>query len=269
MDATGSMLVVEVVPTVATTASGAMPLARSSAIAARNASGRMRKLLVRRDPAQGALAQAEGHHRLVVRRVRLLGRVDAIRRQAAAREAQRADVRHGRLPRRRQRVQGGDGGGVVDHAFELGRQPEQLPQPAERHLFQLGRRRRRAPEHGLHVQGARQQLRQHAGRAAGDGEVGEEAGMVPVRDAGQEDALEVGEDGVERLAGLRGGRRELRADLPRPGAGQHGVAVVLTEVGRDPVDEVAPVTPELVRRHVAEGVRRLRRHPARRRARTP
>ncbi len=44
MAATGSTLVVDVVPTVATTATGRKPAARSSAIAARSAPGGMRKL---------------------------------------------------------------------------------------------------------------------------------------------------------------------------------------------------------------------------------
>ena len=61
-------------------------------------------------------------------------------------------------------------------------------------LFELGRRRRRPPQHRLLVERGRQELGEHARRAAGDREVGEEARMVPVREAGHEHALEVGED---------------------------------------------------------------------------
>ena len=48
--------------------------------------------------------------------------------------------------------------------------------------------------------------------------------MVPVRDAGHQHALEVGEDGVEGLAvgGRVGGER--RGDLAGPDLREHGIA---------------------------------------------
>ena len=222
------------------------------------------------DPLQGALPEPQRHHGLVDRRVRMLGQVDPARRQlGASRQPAGADVRDGRLAGRGQRVQARHRGRVVDHPLERGRQPQQLPQPAQGDFLQLGRGGRGAPQHRLHVEGRGQQLRQHARPAPGDGEVGEEAGVVPVGDAGQEMTLEVREDRVERRARLRRGGGQPLADLAGRGARQDRVAVVLAQVGGDPVDEGVSVAPEFLRPHVAERARAISRHPGRSRVRTP
>ena len=197
-----------------------------------SASGRMRNSASAGIRAQRVVAEAEQDHRLVDRRVRVLAAVDA---DAGAGRRARPGPRArtsgtARLARGGERVQRRDRRRVVDHALERVGQAEQLPQPAERHLLELGRRRRGAPQHRLLVERGGQELGEDAGRAAGDGEVGEEAGMVPVRDAGQDDALEVGEDRVERLAVLGrarrervgGSRRAVRAKGPDSGPGVRG-----------------------------------------------
>ena len=116
-----------------------------------------------------------------------------------------ANVRDGRLACRHKRVHRGDGCGVVDDTFECVRQADQLPQPAERHGFELGRRRRGPPQHRLLIERRRKELGEDAGRAGGDCEIREEAGMVPVRQAGHEHALEVGHDRLERFTVLGSG----------------------------------------------------------------
>ena len=113
--------------------------------------------------------------------------------------------------RRDERVHGRDRRRVVDHAFESVGQADQLAEPAERDRLELGGGRRRAPQHRLLVERGRQKFGEDAGRARRDGEVREEARMVPVGEAGHEHALEVGHDGVERLRLLRRRGRKRRA----------------------------------------------------------
>jgi hypothetical protein len=62
-----------------------------------------------------------------------------------------------------------------------------------------------------------QHLGHHTGRGSRDGEIGEEAGVVPVRHAGQKDALEVVEDRVYRF----GSRRRCGGELPGDVTGRH------------------------------------------------
>ena len=186
---TGSTLVVEVVPTVATTAIGTMPAARSSAMARCERVGPHAEIGVRRHAAKAVVAEAEQDHRLVDRRVRLVGAVDAVARQLGpARHPRCPHAGDRRLARRRQRVQARDRRRVVDDAFEGVGQAHQLTQPPERHLLEFGHRRRGPPQHALRVERGGQQLRQHARPAARDGEVGEEAGVVPVGDARERSA---------------------------------------------------------------------------------
>ena len=54
-------------------------------------------------------------------------------------QATRANVRNGRVTRRRERVKRGDRGRIVDDALEARRQAEQLSQPPQHDLFQLRR----------------------------------------------------------------------------------------------------------------------------------
>ena len=76
-------------------------------------------------------------------------------------------------------------------------------------------RRRGAPEEADLVERRGEQLGEDAGLGGGVGEVGEEARVLPVRDARQEDLVEVAQHRRERLRLL--GRRsgQLRADLAR------------------------------------------------------
>ena len=164
--------------------SACRPAARSSAIAAAQRVGPHAERVVGRDLHDGLVAEAEQDDGLVDRRVRLVRAVDAQPRHVvAAREPVRAHAGHAPLARRRQRVQRRDRRRVVDDALERVGQAHQLPQPAERDRLEFGRRRRRAPEHRLLVERRRQELGEHAGRAGGNREVGQEPRVVPVRQA--------------------------------------------------------------------------------------
>ena len=81
---TGSMLDVLVVPTVATQASGRNPFARSAAIAAASASGRMRNWSSSLDLHDVLESESERERGLVDRRVRVRRAVDAEPRQIGA-----------------------------------------------------------------------------------------------------------------------------------------------------------------------------------------
>ena len=78
--------------------------------------------------------------------------------------------------------------------------------------------------------------------------------MVPVRDAGQDHALEVGEDGVERFAvlgrAMREGRRESSPGCTRDST---GISIGSGEVVGDPVRDPVRFPAEGLRIHVAEG----------------
>ena len=133
---------------------------------------------------------------------------------------------------------------VVDVTRPVGIDAEHLPQPVERTILELRRRRRRLPEHRVHVQRRRQQLGEDSGRTGADREVGEEAGVIPVSDPRNDHALEVGNDVIERLARARRRRRERGRDLARSRARDHGKALRMREILAHPLDETLPVVDE-------------------------
>ena len=120
-----------------------------------------------------------------------------------------------------------------------------VAQPPERDLLELGGRGRRAPQHRLLVERGGQKLREDARLARGNGEVAEEARVVPVGQRRDEHPLEVREDGVERLAMFGGFSGQRPADVAGRHAGQNRVALRPREVFSDPVDERVAVPPEV------------------------
>ena len=137
-------------------------------------------------------------------------------------------------------------------SFEGIRQADQLTQPLQRHLFELGRSRGRSPEHRLLVERGRQELREHAGTAPGDGEIRKETGMIPVSDAGQDDAFEVREDGVEGLGLFGSGAGKGSAQVARLDARENRIAFGRREVVGDPVGDPVGLLAEGLRIHVAQ-----------------
>ena len=148
-------------------------------------------------------------------------------------------------------MEAGDGGRVVDDAFERVRQADEAAQPAHHHRLQFGGGWRRAPEHGLLVQRGGDEVGEDSGGAGRNREVRHESGVVPVRHARHQDAVEVGDDGFEILGrfGRRLGQRV--PDIARRHSREHGKPLgVLHEAG-DPLDHGVAVLAELVGRHVA------------------
>jgi len=143
----------------------------------------------------------------------------------------------------------------VNDAVEAVRQADQLPEPRHHALLELRCRRARLPQHPVDAQAGRQHLAQD-GRAAVVGrEIGEEARVVPVRDAGHDVALEVRQDARHGLAFLGRGVGQRVQQVPGSAAAAHGVAVGMFEIVGDPVDHFVRVSAELLGFHACSGRR--------------
>ena len=149
-----------------------------------------------------------------------------------------------------QRPRGGERGerrgrcGVLDVAVQAGRQPEQLGEPVQHDLLELGRRRRGDPRHRVHVQRGDEELGEDPGLRARVREIGEEARVVPVREPGHDHlsrsastsangSARSGGDGRQAARGSRPARRRRRRAVRRR-----------LEVGRDPVGGGGEIVPE-------------------------
>ena len=217
------------------------------------------ELGVGRDLAHALPAQAEDDRALLDRGVRLVGRVDAEAGYVGTPgHPLLPDLEPGGLARRGERAQRGDRRRVVDDAAEGGGQAEELPEPVEDDVLQLGGGRRRAPEHGVDVERGAEELAEDPRSGAADCEVREEARVVPVGDARKDHALEVREDPVERLRALRRRRGQGASNVAGLHAGQDGVSFRRRQEPRDPVHDLVAVPPELLGIEVAE---RSLRHP--------
>ena len=210
------------------------------------------ELAVGGDLAHALLADAQHDGRFFDGRMSLFGGVKAEARPAGHALFPQPQVQ--RLAGRGDGAQAADRGRVHHHAEELLRQAQHFSQPAHHHFFQLGGRRPRAPQHGVHVEGLAEHLAQNAGPRAGDGKVGEEAGMVPVRDAGKDQPLPVVEHAIEIFAGFRGGVRKRGLQLPGLNPRQHRQALGVSQVIGDPIHQAVSVPPEFFGRHVASGM---------------
>jgi hypothetical protein len=94
-----------------------------------------------------------------------------------------------------------------------------------------------------------QVIAEHRRQLAVRGEVSEEARVLPVRQPGQDHALEVAEDGLEALRLDRRRRRQLRPDVARRNPRHHGQAGgALTIVGH-PVDDLMAQAAEFLGGH--------------------
>ena len=206
------------------------------------------------DRADGVLAEA-GHHRgLHQRRVGLRGPVDPPARVADAVTSYVSPA--GAVQRGQQGGEGRGGGGVLDDAAaravaaERLREPERLGEPVEHHLLDLGHRRARRPDHPLRTDAAGEEVAEDRGGRGVGREVGEEPRVLPVREAGHDDAVEVGQHGVERLGGLRCRRRQQASYVTGRDLRADGQVVEGGPVVGDPVDGGVPLAAELLGRHV-------------------
>ena len=212
------------------------------------------------DDVQVVGADARDAHALLDRRVGLRGRVgDEIAGHTGG--VHRALRRP--LPRREDGAEGGLGRRALDDTAPrpVGAEPvgqaEQLGHPVEHERLDLGAGRARGPRHAVHPEAGRGQVTQDRRIAGVGGEVGEEAGVLPVGQAGDDDPIEVGEHGVEGLGLGRGVGGELVAHPAGLGRGGDGEPLDPLEVVGDPVDERVALLAEVLGGHAGERNERL------------
>ena len=151
---------------------------------------------------------------------------------------------------------------VEDHASACARagkplgQFEQPAQPVEHMGLQFRAGRRRGPEHALHAQARGQKFAEDRWPARARGKVGEESGMLPMRQARHDDAVEVGEHGVERLRLLGWMRWQLRSHPARLDLRQHRLVGDRLPVVGDPVDDCAALAAEAFGIEGGQGIAR-------------
>src|SRR5579864_9761674 len=150
----------------------------------------------------------------------------------------------------------GTGGGVLDDtsAGASGKkffgEAKHGYEPIEDMGFEFGGGGAGGPEHALDAESRGEQIAED-GRPGGVArEVGEKVGRLPVRDAGEDEVLDVAEDRVEGLALLRPSRRQLGAELAGLRLGEDGEGFDFAVVVGDPVDDGVAVTAELAGGHV-------------------
>ena len=94
----------------------------------------------------------------------------------------------------------------ADRRLEVLREPEQVDEPVEDVRLDLRQRRAGGPDHALRAQPGRHQLGEDRRARRVGREVGEPARGLPVRDARQDDLVQVAQQRRERLGLLRRGR---------------------------------------------------------------
>src|SRR5471032_1488141 len=156
------------------------------------------ELVIHGDLAHVILADADGDGAFFNRRVRLFGSVDHQSGEVAA----GAGFGVGEFAGGGDGVHAAGGSGVVDHAEPVGGKAAPFAEPAEHYLLQFGDGRGGLPQHAVAVEGGGEEFAQDAFAGGGVGEVGQEAGVVPVRHGGDDEAPEIGKDDIHGLAVL-------------------------------------------------------------------
>ncbi|WP_245268485.1 hypothetical protein [Mesorhizobium sp. WSM2561] len=182
--------------------------------------------------------------------VDLIGRIDAQYRLALQAllvalpvERALAHGQHGGERRRRCRI--------LHDAGKPFRQAERLTHPVDDARLEFGRCRRSLPEHALRGHNRDQIFGHHRDRCGIGREIGEEARMLPMRHAGQDFALEVGEDCLHRFAMFR--RRDVDAsgDFARLDERPHRPFAKCAPVVGTPFGRAQRPFPEFVAIHLA------------------
>ena len=214
--ATGSLDVVEVVPTVATTHIGRRPARDVGVERLSSASARIANAVVDRNLHDVLAPDAERDRALLDVRVGVFGDVDAQRRQIGApRHPAFADLEAQRLARGGQRGEAADRRGVVDDAVNAAGSPSILAQPAaattSSSSVAAGDVRHSI---ALTSSVAASASASTVDRRRADREIREESRMVPVRDPRHDQPLEIGENRVERLGLRRRAQRQRAVNSP-------------------------------------------------------
>ena len=162
----------------------------------------------------------------------------------------------GALASRYEGAQGGARRRVLDDsparpaAVKGARQVEEIDHPVEDAGLELGAGRAGGPHHPLYRQPRRSELAEDRRPRIVARKEGEEVGRLPVRDAGQDDLVEVADDVLERLAGLRSALRQGRRYLAGLHLGQDRQRLHPLLVVGDPIDQLMATAAELLGGHV-------------------
>ena len=117
------------------------------------------------------------------------------------------------------------------------RQPEQVDQPVEHVGLELGAGGARRPEHALHPKPGGEKIAEDRGAGGIGREERIEVGRLPVREAGNDDLLDIAQNVLEGLALLGRSHRQARADRSGLRLAEHRVALDLFHVAGDPLDD--------------------------------
>ena len=128
-------------------------------------------------------------------------------------------------------------------------QAEQLDHPVEHQRLELGAGRRRDPTHALHAEPGGQQLGEDRRERVVRREVGEEVRVLPLREAGHDDSIEVGHHGGERLGFGRRVVGQRGSHVAGRDRRLHRPLVDLGDVVGDPVDQRVAAGAELLGCH--------------------
>ena len=184
-----------------------------------------REVRVDRNLAQLPSADPRDHHRLVERG---MGLARAIHRESASIAVFVAITAGRAFAGSEQRAEHGARRRILQDATAVAgrqkacRQFASLREPVEHMGFELGAGRAGQPQHALHAERRGQQFRFHRRRGCVGGKVGEEIRGLPVGQRRHHDAIEIGEQRIERFGGLGRHRRQGRAHCTGAHLRQHG-----------------------------------------------
>ena len=145
-----------------------------------------------------------------------------------------------------------DRGGVVEDAVEVLGQAQPVAQPLHGDGFELRSHRRHAPDEGVGIEPAADEVAEDADARCGGREVGQVVGTLPVGDVGDDVRTEVADDVLQRLGVL--GRRpgETVAQVPGPDLREDGVLLHVPEVVGHDVGHLVERSAQLDGGHVAD-----------------
>ncbi len=207
------------------------------------------KMFVVGDVTDVVAAESGQQRRLIHRTVAVRRRIDhqrsCFRLQSAAIQAEIG----GALASAEQCHQGASGRSVLNHAAPLRRQASHPAHPIGHDLFDFGERGTGLPGEAEDSEASGDVIAEDAGEFAVRRKVTEETGMLPVREAGHDDPVEIGQDCIEGFGRLRRVGRQRCLDLAGRGPRHHGAFGDGGAVVGNAVDDLVAEAAKLFGRH--------------------
>ena len=143
---------------------------------------------------------------------------------------------------------------VFDVTLETFGQADEIANPVAAAHLEFGRGGAGAPQHGVVVHRGDECLGENPRSAGRVREVGVEAWMVPVRGRGNDQPIEVGQDGVHRFAVLRRVRGKRGGHVTGRHRRQHAAFFDAGDEIGDPIGHRVGVAAQFVGMHVARAI---------------